>query len=117
MRAYNDWQIENWLDKVERLVGSININPHDPQGAVREIERLASHPRMVQVMMYIGPSEAAYGEPQFHPIYEAAARNDLVVSIHHSENSPTALGFHRYFLTWLTAVRKASMPETISSIL
>lgn len=56
MSAYNDWQVENWLDKEDRLVGSININPYDPQGAVREIERLASHPKMVQVMMYIGPS-------------------------------------------------------------
>ncbi len=116
MTAYNDWQIENWLDKEDRLVGSININPYDPQGAVREIERLAAHPKMVQVMIYIGPTDSALGEPQYHPIYEAAARHNLVVSIHHSENSPTALGFHRYFIEWHTAVPQVFMSEAISLI-
>jgi predicted TIM-barrel fold metal-dependent hydrolase len=31
MTAYNDWQIENWLDKEERLVGSINIRSSCPR--------------------------------------------------------------------------------------
>jgi predicted TIM-barrel fold metal-dependent hydrolase len=84
---------------------------------VREIERLGSHPKMVQVMMYIGPArETAFGEPQYHPIYEAAVRHNLVLSIHHSENSPTALGFHRYFIEWHTLVPQVFMSEMTSLI-
>jgi predicted TIM-barrel fold metal-dependent hydrolase len=116
MSAYNDWQIEHWLDREERLLGSIHVNIHDPQGAVREIERLAAHPRMVQVMLYIGPTDSPFGEPQYHPIYEAAARHRLVVGIHHSENSRTALGFHRYFIEWHTCVPQVFMSEVVSLV-
>ena len=83
MSAYNDWQIANWVERDDRLYGSIHVNPWDPDGAVREIERLAEHPRIVQVMLYIG--DQAYGHPRYHPIFAAAARHGLVVGIHHSE--------------------------------
>jgi predicted TIM-barrel fold metal-dependent hydrolase len=116
MTAYNDWQIENWLDKDDRLAGSIHVNIHDPSNAVREIERLADHPRMVQVMLYIGPTDSPFGEPIYHPIYEAAARHNLVVGIHHSENSRTALGFHRYFIEWHTLVPQVFMSEVVSLV-
>jgi uncharacterized protein len=114
MSAYNDWQIENWIDKEERLAGSIHVNMYDPAGAVREIERLADHPRLVQVMLYIGPTDMGFGEPQYHPVYEAAERHGLVVGIHHSENSRTALGFHRYFIEWHTLVPQCFMSQVVS---
>jgi len=116
MTAYNDWQIENWIDKEERLVGSIHVNMNDPAGAVREIERLADHPRMVQVMLYIGPTDSAFGEPQYHGVYEAAERHGLVIGIHHSENSRTALGFHRYFIEWHTLVPQCFMSQAVSLV-
>jgi uncharacterized protein len=116
MTAYNDWQIENWLDKDDRLVGSIHVNIHDPKGAVREIERLADHPRMVQVMLYIGPTDSPFGDPIYHPVYDAAARHNLVLGIHHSENSRTALGFHRYFIEWHTLVPQVFMSEVVSLV-
>lgn len=114
MRAYNDWQIDAWLSRDERLYGSIHVNAWDAQGAVREIERLADHPRMVQVMLYV--CDQAFGELRYHPIFEAAARHNLVVSIHHSENSPTALGFHQYFAEWHSLVPQVFMSEAISLI-
>ncbi len=114
MSAYNDWQVENWLEKHDRMYGSIHVNAWDAEGAVREIERMAEHPKMVQVMLYI--CNQAFGEPRYHPIYEAAQRHGLVVGIHHTENSPTALGFHRYFAEWHTLVPQIFMSEAVSLI-
>jgi len=114
MTAYNDWQLETWVEKDDRLYGSIHVNPWDAEGAVREIDRMAAHPRMVQVMLYV--CDQAFGEPRYHPIFEAAQRHGLVVGIHHSENSPTALGFHRYFAEWHTLVPQVFMSEAVSLI-
>lgn len=116
MSAYNDWQIENWLDHDERLRGSIHLNIYDPQGATREVERLGDHPKMVQIMLYGGPTDTGFGEPQFHAVYEAAQRHRLAVGFHHSENSRTALGFHRYFVEWHTLVSQPFMSQAVSFI-
>lgn len=114
MTAYNDWQIENWVEKDDRLFGSVHVNAHDPVGAAREIDRIGSHPRMAQVILYIG--DKAFGDPYYEPIFEAAVRNNLPLGMHHSENSPTALGFHRYFIEWHTLVPQVFMSEIVSLI-
>jgi len=114
MTAYNDWQVDNWLEHDDRLFGSVHVNAWDAAGAVREIERMADHPKIVQVMLYI--CDQAFGEPRYHPIFEAAQRHGLVVGIHHSENSPTALGFHRYFAEWHTLVPQVFMSQAVSLI-
>jgi predicted TIM-barrel fold metal-dependent hydrolase len=114
MSAYNDWQVEHWLDRDERLYGSVHVNAWDPEAAAREIDRMAAHDRIVQVMLYIG--DQPFGAPRYHPIFAAAARHDLVVGIHHSENSPTALGRHRYFVEWHTLVPQVFMSQAVSLI-
>ncbi|HZD67175.1 MAG TPA: amidohydrolase family protein [Acidimicrobiales bacterium] len=114
MRAYNDWMIENWVEREPRIFGSIHVNAHDPVAAAREIDRVGSHPKVVQVMLYL--ADKAFGEPFYHPIYEAAVRNDLVVGVHHSENVQSALGFHRYYVEWHTLVPQSFMATTVSLI-
>lgn len=114
MSAYNDWQLENWVAKDERILGSVHVNAHDPQGAAREIDRMGAHPEVVQAILYFG--DKAFGDPYYHPIFEAAARHDLPVGMHHSENSPTALGFHRYFIEWHTLVPQVFMSQMVSLI-
>ena len=59
----------------KRLRGSIHVAPQDPSSAVREIERLAGHPQLIQVMLPI--VDRAYGDPFYHPIFEAAQRHHL----------------------------------------
>jgi predicted TIM-barrel fold metal-dependent hydrolase len=114
MSAYNDWQIDRWLERDARLRGSVHVNAHDPAGAAREIDRVGEHPRIVQVMLYVG--DHTFGDPCYHPIYEAAERRRLTVGIHHSENSPTALGFHRYYVEWHTLVPQVFMSQLVSLI-
>jgi predicted TIM-barrel fold metal-dependent hydrolase len=82
--ATNDWLVENWLEAPDREVtfrGSIRINPHDPEGAVREIERMADTPRMVQIAVPL-EAHAPYGQRRYLPIWEAAAHHGLPVAIH-----------------------------------
>src|SRR4029079_9041564 len=53
----------------------------DTKGAVAEIERLAGHPKMVQVGVPL-QSREPYGKPMFEPIWEAAAAHNLPVAVH-----------------------------------
>jgi len=41
-RAYNDWLVEEWLPRDERLRGSLVVAPQDPSGAAKEIRRLGA---------------------------------------------------------------------------
>lgn len=78
--AINDWLVARWLEHDDRFLGTIRVNPEDPRGAVAEIERLAAHPRMVQVGVPM-QSREPYGKPQFEPIWEAAAAAGLPVAV------------------------------------
>jgi predicted TIM-barrel fold metal-dependent hydrolase len=97
--AVNDWQIAEWLDKEPRLRGSIVVPSQLPADAVREIDRVASHPGFVQVLL---PARAQrpYGNRLFHPLWEAITRHDLVAGIHFGGtpgNPPTPSGWPSYF--------------------
>ncbi len=80
-RAYNEWMVHEWLPRDARLYGSLIIAPQDPVGAAAEIRRLGEHPRIVQVLMSHG-SYRPYGDPQYHPIWEAAHEVGLPVAVH-----------------------------------
>jgi predicted TIM-barrel fold metal-dependent hydrolase len=81
--AVNDWLLDRWLepDTSNRFRGTIRVNPEDPKGAVGEIERLAGHPKLVQVGVPM-QSREPYGKPMFEPIWEAAAAHGLPVAVH-----------------------------------
>ncbi|MFQ5793859.1 MAG: amidohydrolase family protein [Candidatus Bipolaricaulia bacterium] len=80
-RAHNDWMIDTWLTWDPRLKGSIVVAPQDPTGAAAEIRRVGSHPDVVQVLISSG-SQRPYGDPFYHPIWEAAAEMELVIGAH-----------------------------------
>jgi predicted TIM-barrel fold metal-dependent hydrolase len=112
--AYNDWLIEHWLDRDPRLRGSIHVASQDPQSAVREIERLAEHPQMIQVMLPI--AQRAYGDPFYHPIFEAAQRHHLVIAMHHTVFVQGALGMGRYYIERHMIIPQSFMSELISLV-
>lgn len=103
--AYNDWLVETWLKVSPRYKGSLIINTGDPQAAAREIDRMGSHPDIVQVLMSSG-SRMPYGQRYFHPIYEAAERNGLPVAIHPGTEgrglagTPTPSGYPTRYMEW-----------------
>ena len=78
--AVNDWIIHEWLEQEPRLRASIVVPSRVPEMAAKEIDRVGGHPGVVQVYLPV-VSEAPYGHRRYWPIFEAAARHDLVVSL------------------------------------
>ncbi|WP_168122510.1 amidohydrolase family protein [Paenibacillus sp. HB172176] len=103
--AYNDWLADTWLKASPQYKGSILINHSDPAAAVKEIERMGSHPDMVQVIMCSG-SRNLFGQRMFHPIYEAAERHGLPVAVHPGTEGrgnagpPTPSGHPTRYFEW-----------------
>jgi predicted TIM-barrel fold metal-dependent hydrolase len=103
--AYNDWLVDTWLKASPKFKGSILINNSDPAEAAKEIDRMAKHPDMVQIIMCSG-SRMLYGNRFFHPIYEAAERNGLPVAVHPGtegrgiSGAPTPSGYPSKYLEW-----------------
>ncbi|WOV91132.1 MAG: amidohydrolase family protein [Candidatus Zeuxoniibacter abyssi] len=119
--AYNDWQIAEWLAKDERFYGSIIIAPQDPKLAAEEIHRLGSHPRMVQVISSHG-STMPYGDPYYHPIYEACNEVGLPFAIHLGGNGgintqPIANGSPRYMVEAHTLLFQPAQTHLVSMIM
>lgn len=78
--AYNDWLDELWLSADDRYCGAIAIAPQDVGRAVAEIERVASRPGFVAIFLPIG--QHMLGDPYYYPIYEAAERHGLPITLH-----------------------------------
>jgi len=80
-RALNECIEQDWLAEEPRLRGSICIPHEAPEQAAREIQRCASDPRFVQVLM---PSVGTQplGESRYWPIYAAAVETGLPVAAH-----------------------------------
>jgi uncharacterized protein len=89
--AYNDWLIEHWLSKDSRVYGTVLVAAQDPEAAAREIDRVGSHPKMVQVGLGMHSPYGGWGDPRYHPIWEAAVRNNLVVCFHTTGAGGTGL--------------------------
>jgi predicted TIM-barrel fold metal-dependent hydrolase len=116
--AYNDWEIEHWLDREPRLRGSVNVVVHDPIVAAREIDRVGAHPQMVQVMLPV-VVDRQYGDPMYRPIYEACVRNHLAIAMHHDGETKSVLhpGYGRFFVEWHALALPSAMQAQLASFL
>ncbi len=80
-RAVNDWIAREWLDRDPRLRASIVVPQQNAEMAVEEINRVATDPRFLQVLLLVG-GETALGRRHNWPIYAAAERLGLTIGIH-----------------------------------
>lgn len=99
-QAVNDWLIADWLEQDSRLRASIVVPSNEPELAAREIDRIAGHPGFVQVLLPVR-SPVPYGARRFHPIFEAAARHDIVVGLHYGGmpgNPPSSTGWPSFYI-------------------
>jgi predicted TIM-barrel fold metal-dependent hydrolase len=113
--AYNDWLIDNWLRKDERLLGSIAVAAQCPEDAAREIDRVGVHPQVVQVMLP-ATSRDVLGRAFYAPLYEAAVRKELVVGFHQTNESHTAVGLPPYYIEWHTAIPQAWQSQLVGLV-
>jgi predicted TIM-barrel fold metal-dependent hydrolase len=117
-RAVNDFLIAEWLEKEPRLRGSIVVPVKQPEQAAREIDRVGGHPSVVQVYLPVR-STAPYGKRQYHPIYEAAVRNDLAIGLHFGGapgNPPTAVGWPSYYMEEYAGMAQTFQSQLMSMI-
>jgi uncharacterized protein len=112
--AHNDWVAEHWLTKDVRFRGSIEISAQDPAAAVREIDRMAEHPQMIQVALPACPTE--WGDPYYHPIYEAAERHGLAVMLHPTGGSRGAIPLPRHYISWHADLSQGFQAQVVSFI-
>jgi uncharacterized protein len=80
-RAANDWNLERWLSRDDRLYGLILVPSQAPLAAAEEIRRLGKESKFVGVAMGANSMGRMYGHPAYHPIYEAATELGLPVVI------------------------------------
>jgi predicted TIM-barrel fold metal-dependent hydrolase len=79
------------------------------------------HPDIVQVILPSG-SRLPYGDPHYHPIYEAAAEMDLPVAIHPGGDglgiaSPSAAGgIPTFYIEWHSLLCQGPMTHLVSLI-
>jgi uncharacterized protein len=100
-RAYNDWVLETWIPRDERLRASMIVAPQDPHGAAAEIRRVGGHPKVAQVLVSSG-AQRPYGDPFYHPIWDACAEVGLPLTAHLGGNAgvnsmPTGCGPPTFF--------------------
>ena len=117
-RAINDWVAAELMDKDARLRASIVIPWQDVALAVAEIERRATDPRFVQVLMLV-QGEVPLGRRQWWPIYEAAQRHGMTIGIHAGSayrHAPTPTGWPSSYLGDYIAYGNAFEPALLSLI-
>jgi uncharacterized protein len=104
-KGTNKWLAEEWLAyDTEHFYGSIRVNPADPDRAIAEIETWADHPQMVQVAVPL-QAHQPYGQRNFRPIWESAARHRLPVAVHAdnlggNEYWPTSVGYPLHYIEY-----------------
>jgi len=116
--AVNDWVARELLDREPRLRASILVAHQNPELAVREIERIASDRRFVQVLL-LAMGETPLGRRQHWPIYAAAEKHELVIGVHAGSTyrvAPTYSGWTSYRLEDYVAQSAAFETQLLSLV-
>ncbi|WP_172294564.1 amidohydrolase family protein [Pseudoruegeria sp. HB172150] len=79
--AMNDWQIDKWCSKEDRLRGTMVLPQEDTPAAVRELEERAGDKRFCQVGFVPRGMEPS-GRRRYWPIFEAAEAHGMPVAMH-----------------------------------
>lgn len=82
MRAYNDFIAEFCAHDRARLKGIGLINVDDPADAVSEMSRVRSLGLEGIMITVLPPSDHAYDDPMYEPVWAAAVDLDLPISMH-----------------------------------
>ena len=118
-RAFNDYTIEHWLEKDERVVHAILVAATDPAQAVAEIRRLAPRRDTVAVHVPLNTGRP-FGNRCHDPIWEACAEHDLPVVAHIGGggpgNTPTPVGYPTYYVETRLARQSVAMAQAASLI-
>lgn len=119
--AFNDWTMQEWLARDERLMMALTVPVSDPRLAVAEIDRLGDDPRVKAIILPTG-SRMPYGNRFYHPVWEACERHGLVIAIHPGNEGagmagpPTGVGYPTYYIENRMARPQMAMAHAVSFI-
>lgn len=119
--AINDWNIAQWLERDDRVYGTMLIPDQTPADAVAELRRVGSHPKIAAVTL--SPTIGRLlGHPLYNPIYEVVQELGLPIVLHRGidtmTDSPasTAAGAPYTFAEYLTLAPLALKTNVMSLI-
>lgn len=118
--AANDWQLHEWVGKDKRLKAGIVVPQEYPDFAVREIDERAPDRNFVQVIISPRTVEPL-GRRKYWPIYEAIARNNLVLGLHPAGASgghaTSGIGYGTYYMQEHYGFGTAMVGNVVSMIM
>jgi predicted TIM-barrel fold metal-dependent hydrolase len=81
-RATNEWNADTWLTWDDRIYSVVVANMALPEDAADEIRRAGRNPRICATLLAGSPLGRPYGDPVYHPAWEATAEMGLAMDIH-----------------------------------
>jgi predicted TIM-barrel fold metal-dependent hydrolase len=81
-RAVNDWSLDQWVSRDDRLYSLPLIPTNYPDEAAEEIRRLGKNDRVVGIMLGPNLLGVPYGMAIYDPIYQACVDMDLPIVLH-----------------------------------
>lgn len=118
-RAVNEWLVEHWLSKDDRLRASLMVPVKQPAEAAKEVERaVKSHAGFVQVFLPIR-SPQPYGSRVYWPLWEAIQAHQLVAGLHFggaSGNPPTSVGWSSLYIEEYSGMAQVYQSQLMSMI-
>jgi predicted TIM-barrel fold metal-dependent hydrolase len=99
-RAMNTWQVERWVKQEPRLRASVLVAQEDIGGAVAEIDARGGDPNFTQILL-LPRTDEPLGRRRYWPIFEAAVRNNLPITIHvggTNGHPSTGSGWSSYYM-------------------
>ncbi len=109
-RAVNNWVMDTWIPKDERLLASLLVAMEKPEKSAKMIREMGDHPRVAQVLIQGAAGRKPFGHEYYWPVYEAAEEMGLPIGVHLSStgagitNPITAAGHPNNAIEWGTVV-------------
>jgi len=97
-RAYNSWIAERFTKQSPRLKGVALLPVHEPTEAAKELERAKGLGLVAGLMPAVTVLNKGYGHTDFDPIYEAAEKLDLPLTVHGAPSRGMGFDFFNKFL-------------------
>lgn len=123
--AINEWLAATWIGAYNwhgRYRASLRVPAHNPEAAIREIERWATHPHFVQALA-VHAYQPAFGHPMYEPVWRAAADHGLPVAVHATNHQLGTLSSHvtpygepSFLFEWHTAAYPAVYAAHVASL-
>jgi uncharacterized protein len=90
-RALNDWTLNEWVARDDRLYALAIVPTNYPDGAAEEIRRVGQNERIVGILLGPNVMGVPYGMNVYDPIYQAATDLELPIVLHAKADNVSTL--------------------------